>query len=381
MKCLHRSQTAPLLALWSLCLIPAGLAQKVGDSVTPDALQKADWVQGEAPTAWEPGKLYLIECWATWCGPCIAAIPHVDELFDKYASQGLRVIGMNVWEDGREKVAKFVADKGEGMSYPVAYTGRNGAFETDWLKPAEVRGIPHGFLVRDGKVIGMGHPSGFTDEVIGTLLKGGDAAQAALDELQAKAQQQQAVAAARAAWSEASKAQDPVAMKAAADQLEAASPGDLYLPLLRNETLIAAKDFDSLEKRIEEWGPEDSLRPLILTSLARSIEQVEDLPESTSTKLIAAYEAMVSEQGNSANHSMLLARLKWKAGDEDAAKEDAARAGELANDPSNYLPSEPYQKFAESMKTGTMPSHAEFTAWMQAAMKAAREKKEAEKKS
>lgn len=107
-----------------------------GGEVKPDALQKGEWVQGEAPAAWEPGKVYMLECWATWCGPCLAVIPHVNELHKKYSEKGLRVIGVNVWEDGKEKVSKFVQGKGEGMSYPVVYTGRGSDFEKEWLKAA-----------------------------------------------------------------------------------------------------------------------------------------------------------------------------------------------------------------------------------------------------
>ena len=153
----------------------SSFAQKPGDTVTPDALGKLDWIQGEAPAAWEPGKVYILECWATWCGPCIAAIPHVDGLYDKYAGKGLRVIGVNVWEDGKEKVAGFVKQKGEGMSYPVAYTGKGGAFETEWLKPAGVKGIPHAFVVKDGKVVLASHPMQLSAELIEGLLAGGEA--------------------------------------------------------------------------------------------------------------------------------------------------------------------------------------------------------------
>jgi len=137
-------------SLFLAASLPA-FAQKPGDSVTPDALSKLEWVQGAAPTAWEPGKVYILECWATWCGPCVAAIPHVDELFDKYQEKGLRVIGVNVREDGKDKVEAFVKNKGDGMSYPVAYTGKGGVFETEWLKPADVSGIPHPRAAARGK--------------------------------------------------------------------------------------------------------------------------------------------------------------------------------------------------------------------------------------
>jgi len=50
-----------------------------GSEVSLSAVKAADWIQGEGPTAFEPGKVYVFECWATWCPPCIALIPHVNE--------------------------------------------------------------------------------------------------------------------------------------------------------------------------------------------------------------------------------------------------------------------------------------------------------------
>ena len=120
---------------------------KVGSEVKLDAVIAAQWLQGGAPKEFEKGKIYLFECWATWCSPCLAAIPHVNDLYKKYRDQGLRVYGMDVREDGKEQVEIFVKAKGEGMSYPVAYVGKEGAFENQWLKPAAPRGLPHTFAV------------------------------------------------------------------------------------------------------------------------------------------------------------------------------------------------------------------------------------------
>ncbi len=140
-----------LLSLLVFSLQGMSAALKTGDEVSVEALAKARFIQGAPPEKWEEGTLYVLECWATWCAPCVAAIPHVDGLYDRYREKGLVVIGMNVRQEGREIVARFVEKKGEGRSYPVAYVGREGAFEKEWLRPAGVKGIPHAFLVKGGQ--------------------------------------------------------------------------------------------------------------------------------------------------------------------------------------------------------------------------------------
>ncbi len=151
-----------------------------GDAVKPDAIGAATLIQGEVPKEWEKDKVYVLECWATWCGPCVAAIPHVNELYTELKEKGLRVIGMNVWEDDKDKVEKFVKDKGEGMSYPVVFVSKTGPFADEWLKAAEVRGIPHAFVVKNGKLLFSTHPSGLTKELVGDLLAGGEKEAAAV---------------------------------------------------------------------------------------------------------------------------------------------------------------------------------------------------------
>ncbi|MBK1816355.1 TlpA family protein disulfide reductase [Luteolibacter yonseiensis] len=361
--------------LATLCLSAATLAtsahaQKTGDAVTPEALQKLEWIQGEAPTAWEPGKLYILECWATWCGPCIAAIPHVDALYDKYQEKGLRVIGVDVWEDGKDKVVEFVKKKGEGMSYPVAYTGKGGPFEELWLKPAGVKGIPHAFLVKDGKVIATSHPARLTEELIESLLAGGDAGKNTLEKLNAAAAAQQAAASARAAFTEGKEKNDAAAMAAAADQLAAAEPDSIYVPLFRNEALIAAKDWSAIDKLIEGLDNTNKLRLMLVNSLGNTLSATEGVPAGTLAKAVTAYEATIKDRGMKTTvDATTLSRLQWAMGDKGKALAEANQGVELAKAADKASPRSiyPYEQFAAAVAAGTMPTNKEFSQFFRAA--------------
>src|SRR4051812_21010658 len=45
------------------------------------------------------GNVVVLDFWATWCGPCVAGFPKIDELAKKYAGKGVMVFGMNQKED------------------------------------------------------------------------------------------------------------------------------------------------------------------------------------------------------------------------------------------------------------------------------------------
>jgi len=45
-------------------------------------------------------KLTIIDFWATWCGPCVRAIPELQELYEKHRENGLEVVGVSL-EIGR----------------------------------------------------------------------------------------------------------------------------------------------------------------------------------------------------------------------------------------------------------------------------------------
>jgi thiol-disulfide isomerase/thioredoxin len=132
-------------------------------------------LQGAPIKEFKAGEVYVFECWATWCGPCVAAIPHLNELHQKMAAKGVVVTGVNVWESEKdpaavERVKAFVKEQGAKMSYRVALGGK--AFIKDWLEAAGVNGIPHAFIVKEGKLVWQGHPMQMNEELLGDIITG-----------------------------------------------------------------------------------------------------------------------------------------------------------------------------------------------------------------
>src|SRR4051794_37880273 len=65
---------------------------RVGDPAP--LLKVSKWLQGKEVKRYEPGKVYVVEFWATWCGPCIGAMPHLSNLQTEFKDRGLTVIGV-----------------------------------------------------------------------------------------------------------------------------------------------------------------------------------------------------------------------------------------------------------------------------------------------
>ena len=148
---------------------------KVGDPAPK--LQTGKWVQGEPVKDFQKGKAYLVEFWATWCPPCRASIPHLNEIYKKFKDKGLIVIGQNVSERDDSLVAPFVKKMGDKMTYRVALddktSDKSGQMSTTWMEAAGLQGIPSAFLVdTKGKIAWIGHPMELKEYVIESVLAG-----------------------------------------------------------------------------------------------------------------------------------------------------------------------------------------------------------------
>ncbi len=122
------------------------------------------FLKGEPVTEFEPGKIYVVEFWATWCGPCIEAMPHVSELQSKYPD--VTFIGINVLEDDDSAAEHFLKARGQDLEYrfarddiPEGSNAHDGAMAMTWLAAAEVNGIPTAMVVdAQGRIANITHP-------------------------------------------------------------------------------------------------------------------------------------------------------------------------------------------------------------------------------
>ena len=144
---------------------------KVGDA--PPQLKVSKWLQGAAVRSFDPGKTYVVEFWATWCGPCIMMMPHLGELQAEYKDKGVTFIGYSA-KDPRntaEKVAEFVTKRGPKLGYTFAYGDNRDTYET-WMEAAHQNGIPCSFVISPkGKIAYIGHPM-FLGMVLPKVLDG-----------------------------------------------------------------------------------------------------------------------------------------------------------------------------------------------------------------
>lgn len=128
-----------------------------------------EWVKG-SETSIENGKVYVVEFWATWCGPCKQSIPHLTSLQKEFADEGLTIIGIST-DTETEKVAPFVRAQAGKMDYTVAVDRRGGTARA-WMEAAGKQGIPCAFIVdRQGKVAFIGNPHPQANEGFETALK------------------------------------------------------------------------------------------------------------------------------------------------------------------------------------------------------------------
>ena len=106
------------------------------------------------------GKVVIVDFWATWCGPCLAELPNIKKLYEKYHARGLEVVGVSLDDSGPE-LANFLKDNDlpwrilhhDGPQQPE---GKKRGFSDPNAEFYGIIGIPAIFLVdRHGKVVSL----------------------------------------------------------------------------------------------------------------------------------------------------------------------------------------------------------------------------------
>ncbi|MCW5757119.1 MAG: TIGR03435 family protein [Phycisphaeraceae bacterium] len=166
------------LALAAIGPMTPGLAQNApgpgekAPAITLDALTNAP--EG-AKANWEAlGRgTTVIEFWGTWCGPCVAAIPHINDLHDEFAPKGVHFLSVTYEEP--ELVDRFR----ERMPMRT-WIGHD--MDRDMVRAYGVRGWPTTFVVRDGVIVARTHPSSLSKERLAAMVAGKDDPAAALEQ-------------------------------------------------------------------------------------------------------------------------------------------------------------------------------------------------------
>ncbi|MFQ3457967.1 TlpA disulfide reductase family protein [Bradyrhizobium sp. UFLA01-814] len=135
------------------------------------------WLRGQHLKKFQPGKMYIVEFWATWCGPCVEAMPHLVQLQEQYRDRGLGVIGVAASEsaptadEARTKLEAWLTEKFPKLNYRIAFD-YSGEMNKLWMEPSFSVGIPTSFVVdRDGQIAFIGHPTRL-DDVLPKVLDG-----------------------------------------------------------------------------------------------------------------------------------------------------------------------------------------------------------------
>lgn len=120
----------------------------------------------------QSNKVYVVEFWATWCGPCVASMPHLAQLQKQYAEKGVQIISVS--DEDLDTVKKFLersvpnSEKGaEGKKQTFAEltagycltTDPDQSVYRDYMEASGEGGIPTAFIVgKDGIIEWIGHP-------------------------------------------------------------------------------------------------------------------------------------------------------------------------------------------------------------------------------
>lgn len=333
------------------------LGLKVGDPAPK--IQNGGFIQGEPVTSFEKGKAYLVEFWATWCGPCKVSIPHLNEIHEKFKDKNLVVIGQDCWERDDALVKPFVEKMGSKMTYRVAMddkkTRPKGTMAETWMVAAGQNGIPSAFLVdTKGVIAWIGHPMTLQEELIEQVLADKFDVQKAAASYSERRRQEFKI---KAIWTDFGNAMrdkkwDEALSKV--DEAEAVLPDDQKknMDAVRFNVLLSKKDYPLAYKYAARMSDSHKSDSTAQNELAWRIATDPGI-EQRDLALAEEFAIRANDASNGKEPGILdtLARVKWLRGHKEEAIALQKKAVSLA-DPTLK---DQLQRVLDSYKKGEMP--------------------------
>ncbi|MET3913014.1 thiol-disulfide isomerase/thioredoxin [Bradyrhizobium sp. S3.3.6] len=230
------------------------------------SLKVENWLRGEPLTNFQPGKVYIVEFWATWCGPCEGMMPHLIELQAKYKDEGVEVVGVAAYEkaptadEARTTLDAWLTEKFSNLNYRIGFDS-TGEMNKLWMDASSSLLIPTSFVVdRDGHIAFIGDPTQI-DAVLPKIINGtwrsSDQAKAAEAKRIAKNQRMARVSSIRRTIRSAMEAKDWPAALSAVEEGIAAMPDNLefseiHVDLLLHKMRDTATGFQVLRQLVRD---------------------------------------------------------------------------------------------------------------------------------
>jgi thiol-disulfide isomerase/thioredoxin len=333
---------------------------KVGDPAPK--LQVGKWMQGDPVKEFAKDKAYIVEFWATWCGPCRATIPHLNEIHNKYKDKGLIVIGQDVWEEDEDEVPKFLKQMGDKMTYRVALDDKKGSdkgkMAETWMMAAGQNGIPTAFVVsKTGHIAWIGHPMTLKEKILDDVLAGNFDASKAAAEFQKKQQREEKTSEVFQNFQKAVEAKEWAKAEEHLNELEKMLDEDerANIDMIRFQMNLKKQDMGAVEtvvKRLVDKEPESAdyhnqLSWMLITQKGLSKELL----------------ALADKEANRANDLAkgknpeildTLARVQFVKGQ----KEEAIATQQKAIDIAEERAKKNYQTTLDSYKEGKIPGQS-----------------------